>query len=94
MLQWPQGDHQDSASGKRRAVVNQELTYFTIVCNRTIVDLIHTSFATMPSTNSASFNLMPRGSASSSPGFADPTAKPVVTVEKATQRVLPTMELC
>ena len=39
----------------------------------------------MPSPNSASFSLLPRGSASSSPGFANPTIKPVVTAEKVTQ---------
>eukprot|EP00956_Cyclotella_meneghiniana_P007746 scaffold10339_cov41-Cyclotella_meneghiniana.AAC.2 len=47
-----------------------------------------TSPSIMPSPNSASFSLLPRGMAGSSPGFANPTITPVVTAEKVTQSVV------
>eukprot|EP00956_Cyclotella_meneghiniana_P007316 scaffold9944_cov52-Cyclotella_meneghiniana.AAC.4 len=85
LIQWPP-DGRHIARCRLRVIIARDFSHLpSIADNRTPVDTNTACTSTMPSPNSASFSLLPRGSASSSPGLANPTIKPVVTAEKVTQ---------
>ena len=84
LIQWPP-DGRHTARCRLRVIIVRDFSHLPIADNRTTADITIASSSIMPSPNSASFSLLPRGSASSSPGFANPTIKLVVTAEKVTQ---------